>query len=145
VTRPEPDVRTTLMQQPEELMTIRKVMEDLPVNVLGKQYKIKFDDTLLSVHECAGYANIFGGEICIDSSVTPHDMFAILIHEVVELIGRMNELGLKHEQVTVIANGLTQFLKTNSSTLKSFIDSTEEGVWNQLDEIIKSATEDVKK
>jgi hypothetical protein len=123
-------------------MTTRQVMENLQVDVLGKRYNIKFEDDLLAVHECAGYANIFGNEIHIDSSVTPDDMVTVMVHEVVELIGRMNELGLEHKQVTILAQGISQFLKSNGPAIATSLASLE-GV--SLDEIAGQATEDTKK
>ena len=75
-------------------------------------------------NECLGACcfRVDGHEIMIDRSLSGSRYVATVIHEVVELLNNLYDLGLEHSQISTMGEALTQLFGDNRKPLLNLIE-----------------------
>lgn len=84
------------------------------LNIQGKHFNITYKDKLADNNMVyCGCAYVDDQRIEINTAYPVECQESTLLHEVIEVINDLNELGLKHWQICVLETGLYQVLKEN--------------------------------
>jgi hypothetical protein len=95
---------------------MREVRAMLPttLNIQGKTFAVLYKDkVMLNDQECCGIEDTFDQYIEISTKYPIECQQSTLLHEIIEVINDLNELGLKHRQISALETGLWQVLKEN--------------------------------
>ena len=89
-------------------------MLPLTITIQGKTFAIKYKKELIDKgNEFCGFAHCAEQYIEISTKYPAECQESTLLHEIIEVINDLNELGLKHHQICVLETGLWQVLKEN--------------------------------
>jgi hypothetical protein len=88
------------------------------VKIAGQVMKIVLDPHLASGEDRFGACNSMKGEIIIDSMQPIEHQESSLLHEIIEKINSDNELGLEHNQITLLGTQFHQVIKDNPEIFK---------------------------
>jgi hypothetical protein len=84
------------------------------LNIQGKTFAVRYkDNVMLNDQECCGLEATFEQYIEISTKYPIECQQSTLLHEIIEVINDLNELGLKHRQISALETGLWQVLKEN--------------------------------
>lgn len=85
------------------------------LNIQGKTFTIKYEKELTDNGrgEFCGFAHCAEQYIEISTKYPAECQESTLLHEIIEVINDLNELGLKHHQICALETGLWQVLKDN--------------------------------
>ena len=83
---------------------------DFELKILGHSFKIIFTDSILEL----GLMNTRSATIYLDSGQADSQLESTLIHEVIEAINALLELGLTHTQICSLEAALHQVYEANS-------------------------------
>lgn len=108
-------------------MTIRKKslhqkIEKLDIDVLGFPYKVSIMVDLMKKFNVNGCASIWGSEIQIDPDVSNLDLFATVIHEILELMARKTETKCEHELISRFETFFMMILIRNPELVEMILD-----------------------
>lgn len=86
------------------------------LKIIGRDYKVKFDPRLVMDDGSAALGHHKGAinAIIINSSYPAEIQSMTLLHEIIEAINHNFELGLEHNQICTLEEGLYQVLKDNN-------------------------------
>jgi hypothetical protein len=87
--------------------------------IQGIPYQINYIDPNTRADENMGRCDIKLGLINIQNNMPPKIKFSTLIHEIIEAINDMNELGMKHNLISTLSSNIAQVLIDNN--LSEFI------------------------
>ena len=88
------------------------------LKILGHQYEIIINDENQSANSNFGTYWAKHNRIWINSQICEQQQKSTLIHEILEAINFLEDIKLKHEQITRLEAGLYQVLKDNNLDFK---------------------------
>ena len=78
-------------------------------NILGHNFKVTFSDTITEL----GYMRSSSTSIVVNSTQAESQRLSTLIHEAIEAINALTELGLNHSQICTLETTLHQIYQAN--------------------------------
>lgn len=90
------------------------------VKIGGFNYTLEEISNLARDHESFGNSCANSLTINLDSTVDKSIKAATLIHEVIEQINFISELGLKHQDITILANSFYQVIEENPEMMEKY-------------------------
>lgn len=92
------------------------------IKILGYEYDLVGTETESTSGECSSFVQ----RIFISSGQHPEQRESTLIHEVIEAINKMLDLGLDHQQITSLEVGMYSFIRDNE--LEKLLDTVYDGL-----------------
>jgi hypothetical protein len=88
---------------------------DIPskLNILGHDYNVDLTNDLLCT-ETMGVHCKDKSKIVVCADISESQQASTLLHEIIEAINSMQEIGLEHQQICQIEAGLFQVMKNNN-------------------------------
>jgi hypothetical protein len=88
------------------------------IKMLDHDIKLRIEDSN-GWSENLGRSNYSRGEILILSSMSQDSKCCTLIHELIHIIDRINDVSLTEQKVSIIAVGIHSFIKNNQLLIQS--------------------------
>lgn len=90
-------------------------MKEIPnkVNILGRDFEIIKENFASHANTHIGSTVMISQKIWLDTETHKQQQEETLIHEIIETIDTMCELGLEHPDMSVLSSALYQVLKEN--------------------------------
>jgi hypothetical protein len=85
----------------------------MEILISGIPYQINLIEPNTRADENMGRCDVKLGLITIQRNMPDHIQFSTLIHEVIEAINDMNELGMKHNVISSLSTHLAEVLINN--------------------------------
>ena len=82
-------------------------------NLGGHEIEVTLRPDLAFRESSPGVAYIWGMKVELDTNAPLSRQWMALLHEIIEFINSLNDLGLTHEQISTIGAGMFQFLSDN--------------------------------
>ena len=79
------------------------------IKIAGKTYTVKFVESLADF----GSTDFDKQVINIKAGISDEMTVSVLLHEIVEVVNFSYELGLKHQDITILENAAFQIIKDN--------------------------------